>query len=642
MYLLAGVSGLAIACAGGTAALACTDPNPSGGLDCGSEAVIINNRPVGNSQSFLLLGTTLTTDAVLAPGGGPSAAFSGSASNVSFQATNAKFDVHGALFNMNVTNSAFSFEGGQITSRNGGFLYSPGGAVFSFLSSSGSSFTVKNTTIDYLGAPDFASRAVLDAGAGAAGPNAVRFYDVRARGNFAYGIVNLSAGGTVDVYNSSFENITFSTISNVYGGADLARVNVVNSTIAGANGNGAIYINNYSPGRANPIEVNVSGSSITSTAIGGGGIKIIATQAQDIALTIANSTITAASTAIATHGPQGGIHTIVIDHSTISATSYGQGLQIGQWDTSAPATVTITTGSLVEGPQAGLTFGLGSDTAAHFNISNAGTIRNYSTSSADRAVHGSNFATTNFVNSGLVLGTIWLAGDGNVVTNGNGGVWNTAGGINRFDWGWYNHTDPILRNVIVNRPGGVIIAAADGATAPVETQFRGLGAIVGGGGFVNAGLVTMRNGVLGDRMIVNGDFIGRAGTVALDTRLGDDNSPTDRLVINGATSGTSLLLVTNRGGMGAPTVEGIKVVEVNGTSNGTFALVADYMYGGAPAIIAGAYAYRLYKGGTSTLGDGSWYLRSDRTPTPPPPPPPPPPGPPPPPPPPPPPLKRDT
>ena len=32
-----------------------------------------------------------------------------------------------------------------------------------------------------------------------------------------------------------------------------------------------------------------------------------------------------------------------------------------------------------------------------------------------------------------------------------------------------------------------------------------------------------------------------------------------------------------------------------------------------PALIGGAYAYRLYKGGVSTPSDGDWYLRSTYT-----------------------------
>ena len=71
------------------------------------------------------------------------------------------------------------------------------------------------------------------------------------------------------------------------------------------------------------------------------------------------------------------------------------------------------------------------------------------------------------------------------------------------------------------------------------------------------------------------------------------------------------MVVTNRGGLGAQTVEGIKIIDVTGgTSAGTFTLKGDYSFEGSPAVVAGAFGYRLYQGGVSTPADGDWYLRS--------------------------------
>ncbi|MEL4073562.1 autotransporter outer membrane beta-barrel domain-containing protein, partial [Ochrobactrum sp. GPK 3] len=70
--------------------------------------------------------------------------------------------------------------------------------------------------------------------------------------------------------------------------------------------------------------------------------------------------------------------------------------------------------------------------------------------------------------------------------------------------------------------------------------------------------------------------------------------------------------VINRGGMGAATVEGIQVITVGGQSDGTFNLLGDYVTKkGEQAVVAGAYAYTLNKGGKSTPNDGNWYLRSE-------------------------------
>lgn len=68
--------------------------------------------------------------------------------------------------------------------------------------------------------------------------------------------------------------------------------------------------------------------------------------------------------------------------------------------------------------------------------------------------------------------------------------------------------------------------------------------------------------------------------------------------------------VVNLGGTGAPTTDGIKIVDVGGASNGTFSLQGNYVFQGQQAVIADAYAYTLQKNGVTTPADGDWYLRS--------------------------------
>jgi len=116
----------------------------------------------------------------------------------------------------------------------------------------------------------------------------------------------------------------------------------------------------------------------------------------------------------------------------------------------------------------------------------------------------------------------------------------------------------------------------------------------------------------GTTLTVTGGYDGAGGGfVYLNTALGDDNSDTDLLVVQGDTSGATSLVVTNVGGAGAQTGSaGIKVVDVGGASNGSFALVGDYVFEGDQAVVGGAYAYRLYQG-TEATADGDWYLRSE-------------------------------
>ena len=108
-------------------------------------------------------------------------------------------------------------------------------------------------------------------------------------------------------------------------------------------------------------------------------------------------------------------------------------------------------------------------------------------------------------------------------------------------------------------------------------------------------------------LTVAGDYIASGGGLEIKTRLGDDSSPTDRLVVAGATSGATPVTVINLGGLGARTENGIQVVQVNGASSGRFTLAnGNYAIGGQPALVAGAYGYVLEQ----NQADGDWYLHS--------------------------------
>ena len=134
------------------------------------------------------------------------------------------------------------------------------------------------------------------------------------------------------------------------------------------------------------------------------------------------------------------------------------------------------------------------------------------------------------------------------------------------------------------------------------------------------------------------------GTLAMNSWLAADDSPSDRLVIvDGTGSGPGTIQVRGTGGGGAlTTADGILLVQaVNSTTAAnSFAL--------AGPVVAGPYEYFLYQGGAGGAGtadvQNSWFLRSTidcaapgapvpPCPSPPPPPPPPPTPPPPPPPP---------
>ncbi|ARS29523.1 autotransporter outer membrane beta-barrel domain-containing protein [Sphingomonas sp. KC8] len=162
-------------------------------------------------------------------------------------------------------------------------------------------------------------------------------------------------------------------------------------------------------------------------------------------------------------------------------------------------------------------------------------------------------------------------------------------------------------------------AKVDAGTLAINGLMRGnmavnaAGRLVGtgqAGTLTNSGVVAPGfEGAMGT-LTVQGDYVGNGGRLEIVAVLGGDNSPTSRLVVNGATSGATQVDVINRGGLGGQTAEGIKIVDVAGASSGRFVLNGDYVFHGDPAVIAGAYGYRLYQGGTVNPADGDWYLRS--------------------------------
>lgn len=121
------------------------------------------------------------------------------------------------------------------------------------------------------------------------------------------------------------------------------------------------------------------------------------------------------------------------------------------------------------------------------------------------------------------------------------------------------------------------------------------------------GVVAFTPGTAGrfSTLTVAGDYDGNDGLFRVRTHLGDDASPTDRIHIQGNTSGTSGIAVDAVGGQGGATSEGIQLVRVDGRSDGVFTLLG--------RAVAGPYEYFLHKGSLSQPGDGGWYLRSSLT-----------------------------
>lgn len=107
-------------------------------------------------------------------------------------------------------------------------------------------------------------------------------------------------------------------------------------------------------------------------------------------------------------------------------------------------------------------------------------------------------------------------------------------------------------------------------------------------GFIKFHTTEVTGAQANNLLTINGDLHSNGGEIIFNTVLGDDNSATDKLVVNGNTSGTTWVSVLNAGGSGAATLNGIELVRVNGSSDGVFV-----NYG---RIVAGAFDYSLVRG----------------------------------------------
>jgi autotransporter-associated beta strand protein len=176
--------------------------------------------------------------------------------------------------------------------------------------------------------------------------------------------------------------------------------------------------------------------------------------------------------------------------------------------------------------------------------------------------------------------------------------------------------------------GGGSITIAPGATlggygsvtGPVTNDgtiaaASALGAFAGGpignftvnGNLLNNGVINLAGSAVGNTLTVVGNYAGGDPFLLVNTFLGGDSSPSDKLVISGgAATGNTSLHVTNAGGPGAETVaNGILVVQaINGatTAPGAFTLLGEAR--------AGDITYDLFRGGQNGSEPSDWFLRS--------------------------------
>lgn len=177
-----------------------------------------------------------------------------------------------------------------------------------------------------------------------------------------------------------------------------------------------------------------------------------------------------------------------------------------------------------------------------------------------------------------------------------------------------NGADPVIANITAS--GATLTGAAlteAGSTATLNLQGGSTWNLTGNSNLTNltltGSLIDFSAPAAGvfKTLTISNNYIGQGGIVALNTLLGNDASPSDRLVLEGETAnatGATTLRIKRAGGAGAVTTgNGILVIDAHSTTApGAFSM-------SMPAV-AGPYEYTLQRGSLDASAPESWYLRS--------------------------------
>ncbi|UXU88424.1 autotransporter outer membrane beta-barrel domain-containing protein [Burkholderia sp. S-53] len=448
--------------------------------------------------------------------------------------------------------------------------------------------------------------------------------------------VALSGAGTV-VANGRADGVLID--SNVSGGGLAAGAT---SIAVGGSGSGIHNLGANTTIALSGTQVATTGNGAAGLASTGAGARI-ATDAATVVRTAganalglfvsgADSTFAANGTTVATTGA--GAHAIAVDGG---ATALLSGAKVTASGAAADGVVARNGGRIGDtGSSIASAAGNGATADSGGVLALAGTTLKGATAGVLTSDTLANGATSSvLVDGGSVTsaagpafaargGTADIAvRNGTVVTAGNGMLLNLTNGSNvTFNASAVNLAGDIVSDA--SSTGNVFLAngtTLTGRIDPVALTIDGTSTWRMTDSSVlsslnNAGLVAFAAPAGSPTLagsyktLTTGSYIGNGGTIALNTYLGADASPTDRLIVNGgAASGTTGLKIANTAGTGAQTTgDGIPVVV---TANGGTTTASAFHLAGP--VQAGAYEYRLYRGGQ---GDANgWYLRSQLDPT---------------------------
>lgn len=174
----------------------------------------------------------------------------------------------------------------------------------------------------------------------------------------------------------------------------------------------------------------------------------------------------------------------------------------------------------------------------------------------------------------------------------------------------FNRDHGDFTGLLQAQENGVMSVNGDmsGATVSLLSggTLEGIGRV---GSTTNAGTISPGNSI--GTLTIDGDYHGDGGRVLMESVLGGDDSPADRLLITGSASGNTTVEIVNLGGEGGFTENGIPLIFAAQQSDGeAFTLHGDFTTtDGEQAVVHGAYAYTFR---TLEYGQGRWwYLTSD-------------------------------
>ena len=417
-------------------------------------------------------------------------------------------------------------------------------------------------------------------------------------GNRGAGIVATNAATATNLtVNQTAGTISGSTngIETINNGTSPTTVTVAGSVIGGTGA--GIYISGTAGNTVNQTAGTISGST--------NGIETINKGTSPTTVTVAGSVIGGTGAGIYISGTAGNTGVVTLNSGALVSATSGVAVRGGAGN----ATLIMNSGSKLNGQ---VLLGEGDNAMiirGSADISGATLLDGgNSTDASVTGILGTATAATNTLTFDNT--TQSLAGsvmkNWEVVTLDNAKV--TFSGDAALVTGTGTSPDGSLQGLLIRDSSVLSSPVALDVTGDVSIDATStLSHSQGGsltGNVSSAGLIAWANTMPRQTLTINGNYTGVAGSsLALNTVLGDDSSVTDKLVVTGDSAGTTAVSVSNAGGQGAQTVDGIELIHVGGTSTSD-------AFTQAGRIVAGLYDYTLVKGNASGTDTQSWFLTS--------------------------------